>query len=150
MCKTAGEILTFESEVILSGLKVQFTCYVFTQSSHLPYHFTLAGGLTSATKPSQDNMKVKLWTLSKGAFAKSEWTRQLPRGFKWNCINGCPAILSTGSQCELCWKIYFGELGFSIQSEKTDCCSNINQTRTLRWLCFTSGRSRVHGLKQAI
>lgn len=34
MCKNADDILKFESEVILSGLKVQFTCFVFTQSSH--------------------------------------------------------------------------------------------------------------------
>lgn len=96
------------------------------------------------------NIKVKTVDLIQGAFAKSEWTRQLPHGFKWNCIKACPAILSTGSQCELCWKIYFGEPGLSIQREKTECCSDINQTRTLWWLCYTSRRSWVHGLKQAI
>lgn len=39
---------------------------------------------------------------------------------------------------------------FNSKGKKTDCCSDINQTGTPWWLCYTSGRSRVHGLKQAI
>lgn len=93
-----------------------------------------------------DSLKVKSVDLIERAFGR-EWTRQLPHGFKWNCIKACPATLSTGSQCELCWKIYFGELSLSIQREKTDWCSDINQAMAW-WLC--KWRFRVHGLKQAI
>lgn len=94
-----------------------------------------------------DGLKVKSVDLIERAFGR-EWTRQLAHGFKWNCIKACPATLSTGSQCELCWKIYFGELGLSIQREKTDWCGDIHQAVSWWWLCKWG--FRVHGLKQAI
>lgn len=93
-----------------------------------------------------DSLKVKSVDLIERAFGR-EWTRQLPHGFKWNCIKAWPATLSTGSECELCWKIYFGELSLSIQREKTDWCGDINQAMAW-WLC--KWRFRVHPLKQAI
>lgn len=118
----------------------------FTLRKDFPlHHFTVCWWLQISNEALWDTLKVKSVDLIERAFGR-EWTRQLPHGFKWNCIKACPATLSTGSQCELCWKIYFGELSLSIQREKTDWCSDINQAMA-RWLC--KWRFRVHALKQA-
>lgn len=94
-------------------------------------------------KPSETVWKWRVWTLLKGHLVENEHVSYL-MVFKWNRIKARPATLSTASQCELCWKIYFGDLGLSIQREKTDWCSDINQAMAW-WLC--KWRFRVHGLK---
>lgn len=126
---------------------VLFRISDFTLRKDFPlHHFTVCWWLQISNEALWDSLKVKSVDLIERAFGR-EWTRQLPHGFKWNCIKACPATLSTGSQCELCWKIYFGELSLSIQREKTDWCSDINQAMVW-WLC--KWRFRVHGLKRAI
>lgn len=116
----------------------------FTLRKDFPlHHFTVCWWLQIGNEALWDSLKVKSVDLIERAFGR-EWTRQLPHGFKWNRIKARPATLSTASQCELCWKIYFGDLGLSIQREKTDWCSDINQAMAW-WLC--KWRFRVHGLK---
>lgn len=123
-------------------------CFCF----HIPKRFPTPSfhscwWLQISSEALRDSLKVKSVDLIERAFGR-EWTRQRAHGFKWNCIKARPATLSTGSQCELCWKIYFGELGLSIQGEKTDWCGDINQAMALWWLC--KRRFRVHALNQAI
>lgn len=124
------------------------SCFCFHIQKRFPTpSFHSCWWLQISSEALWDSLKVKSVDLIERAFGR-EWTRQRAHGFKWNCIKARPATLSTGSQCELCWKIYFGELGLSIQGEKTDWCGDINQAMALWWLC--KRRFRVHGLKQAI
>lgn len=130
---------------------LHFCCFAFLLS-HIEKRFPTPSfhscwWLQISNEALWDGLKVKSVDLIERAFGR-EWTRQLAHGFKWNCIKACPATLSTGSHCELCWKIYFGELGLSIQREKTDWCGDINQAVAWRWLCKWGFRG--HGLKQAI